>query len=675
MLIVRPQSRIHGADRVTRDYSTNSPQVQLAASEMGDETSTLQEPVLNSDRPPMSLLHDNFNRRSSLQPRSSAASAHPLDDAGRMRYFDHGSRSSFGYSRSRLGRDGSPESPKSYDRRVSAQDPARAYRQSNLSAARNNRMVSGQEFMEEPSLPEEVRRLDGTESTMSTTATSTVWDELDDLKSRIRKLELTGKLPSSSAAAMSNINERPRTATTTITTMSSSPKQGRKSSSSPAESTVAGLNSSVQPLLTSALGKVKPVLSKEVYRALEATAADAMSLSSVFGNNTPQSSTASTIGGSTPFERQIRRKADSMCRSLTELCLALSENDQTISIPKQRPVSRDATMSHLGGTSSGNSTWGMDGASRYQRGASLEPEERPRTSSRVPSRLEARRTSMLLGSQPQQTQSSPITASDRYDTQSQIQTSSPSTRPTTNRSSTVLLRSRRAPESVVGTLDDNTEYIRPVSRAMTEITPSARTPPHHSSRISTNTQRASREYTSQHPLPASTSSQRSPSLVTPSSIPPRRNYLSAIPNPNSSTSTSNIQPGNRRYASRYVSGSVVGSGASEVGKQSGSGSRLTVTATGAASQTSVNGNGNRHVNRRSIGYGNGTGTGKGTGHMGVDGAADMEGDRDDREAAGRKPGISTSSVRSRKGTGKTLSREEVPQLPILNAQLAGEGET
>jgi hypothetical protein len=53
----------------------------------------------------------------------------------------------------------------------------------------------------------------------------------------------------------------------------------------------------------------------------------------------------------------------------------------------------------------------------------------------------------------------------------------------------------------------------------------------------------------------------------------------------------------------------------------------------------------------------------------------MEGDRDDREAAGRKRGISTSSVRSRKGTGKTLSREEVPQLPILNAQLAGEGET
>jgi hypothetical protein len=112
-----------------------------------------------------------------------------------------------------------------------------------------------------------------------------------------------------------------------------------------------------------------------------------------------------------------------------------------------------------------------------------------------------------------------------------------------------------------------------------------------------------------------------------------------------------------------------------VGKQSGSGSRLTVTATGAASQTSVNGNGNRHVNRRSIGYGNGTGTGKGTGHMGVDGAADMERDRDDREATGRKQGISTSSVRSRKGTGKTLSREEVPQLPILNAQLAGEGET
>lgn len=73
---------------------------------------------------------------------------------------------------------------------------------------------------------------DGTESTMSTTAPSTVWDELDDLKSRIRKLELTGKLPSSSAAAMSSMaGERPRTATTTVTTVSSSPKHKQKASS------------------------------------------------------------------------------------------------------------------------------------------------------------------------------------------------------------------------------------------------------------------------------------------------------------------------------------------------------------------------------------------------------------------------------------------------------------
>ncbi len=37
--------------------------------------------------------------------------------------------------------------------------------------------------------------VEGTESSASTAAPSTVWDELDDLKSRIHRLELTGKIP------------------------------------------------------------------------------------------------------------------------------------------------------------------------------------------------------------------------------------------------------------------------------------------------------------------------------------------------------------------------------------------------------------------------------------------------------------------------------------------------
>ncbi|KAJ0338705.1 hypothetical protein COL922a_005295 [Colletotrichum nupharicola] len=61
--------------------------------------------------------------------------------------------------------------------------------------------------------------VEGTEltTTASTTEPSTVWDELDDLKSRIHRLEMTGKLPKISGAVMSRTSdERPPTATNTV---------------------------------------------------------------------------------------------------------------------------------------------------------------------------------------------------------------------------------------------------------------------------------------------------------------------------------------------------------------------------------------------------------------------------------------------------------------------------
>ncbi|ORX93488.1 hypothetical protein BCR34DRAFT_499855 [Clohesyomyces aquaticus] len=45
-------------------------------------------------------------------------------------------------------------------------------------------------------------RADGTESLDSTGPPASVWDELDDLKSRIRKIEMGGKIPSTSAAVI-----------------------------------------------------------------------------------------------------------------------------------------------------------------------------------------------------------------------------------------------------------------------------------------------------------------------------------------------------------------------------------------------------------------------------------------------------------------------------------------
>ncbi|KJZ78935.1 hypothetical protein HIM_01708 [Hirsutella minnesotensis 3608] len=177
------------------------------------------------------------------------------------------------------------------------------------------------------SSPEQTHGIEGNESATSTTAPSTVWDELDDLKSRIHRLELTGKLPSSSGTATSrHSDERPATATTVGTTISLSPhRQGTR----PPEVQTNGTQKEAHQILSSALAKSKPFISPEVYRALESAAHDAMGLSTMMGcpgQPGPISSGASTIGsGSNVTDRQLRRKADSVCRSLTELCVALGE--------------------------------------------------------------------------------------------------------------------------------------------------------------------------------------------------------------------------------------------------------------------------------------------------------------------------------------------------------------
>jgi hypothetical protein len=201
----------------------------------------------------------------------------------------------------------------------------------------------GQEFHELGHGPE------GTESTASTAAPSTLWDELDDLKTRMRRLELTGKIPSTSGGAMSRISDdRPPTATTNATTVSASPK--RTSGNGAVEAATSSTTSSqrdAQPILFSALSKVRPHLNAEAYEALHSAAADAWNLSQmvgVAGQPGLISSGASTIGtGSataTITDRQLRRKADSICRSLTEFCLALND-DVTLRRPAQAPAARE----------------------------------------------------------------------------------------------------------------------------------------------------------------------------------------------------------------------------------------------------------------------------------------------------------------------------------------------
>jgi hypothetical protein len=244
-----------------------------------------------------------------------------------------------------------------------------------------------------------------TESSNSTAAPSTVWDEIDDIRSRIQRLELTGKLPPTSGAAMSRASEeRPPTATTNATTMSASPKRNG-GDHAPQTDAVSVVSSSYgfkdgQPLLQSAMNKSKSLLPPEVYNALEAAASDAITLTAMIGRigePGPVSSAASSVGTTAVTDRQLRRKAESICRNLTELCLALSEDVPQTKLPQDVPM--PSLESGLAGSPM-ITRFSAGGASR--RSSTILTDRSPViaavSSPRAMSRLEERRSSMLFSS-------------------------------------------------------------------------------------------------------------------------------------------------------------------------------------------------------------------------------------------------------------------------------------
>ncbi|CAG9971899.1 unnamed protein product [Clonostachys byssicola] len=303
----------------------------------------------------------NLTQRS--MSRDKAMSAHPLDDSHhRSRHSGSALRPSPLTPRSTTLPDSLSDNPIHTRRRSSVTDqnttpPTRSttYRSSGSTV-----QVHGKTYHSSPLVrsfdlvanrkEEPAQAVEGTESTASTTAPSTVWDELDDLKSRMRRLELTGKLPPTSGAAVSRLtDERPPTATTTVTTVSSSPKRVVVASqANDGASAVGTAQHESFPVLHSALAKSKPFLNPEIFRALETAATEAMSLSSMMGTSGqpgPISSGASGIGsGGNITDRQLRRKADSVCRSLTELCVALGE-DVAHSRPPQVSHSQKSSLS------------------------------------------------------------------------------------------------------------------------------------------------------------------------------------------------------------------------------------------------------------------------------------------------------------------------------------------
>ncbi|KAL9619025.1 MAG: hypothetical protein Q9160_006346 [Pyrenula sp. 1 TL-2023] len=409
----------------------------------------------------------NTSKRSSLTYRPSTASAHPHENVTRNRYFN----SPKSTTSSTIGRDisdGTSGIPQVSGRRFSNAD--RSYRPSQTTSLRNTHLSTGVE-------PER-QRFEGTESTVST-AVSNCFDDLHEIKSRLNRLEQSSKTPPATVTS----NERPRTATTTITTMSSSPKHRMRKNESPVQTSIGGVPSTVHPLLHEALAKAKPVISAEIYQRLEATAADALQLASLLGGG---SSGASIVGHTSSVERQLRRRGDSMCRGLTELAITLSSQSAHQSPQVLRPASRDVNS----------------------------PEDTQSTIARVQSRIESRRRSLLAGATATVPESprlaSPETAVNN------LQPRPPSSR--LNRTS--LLKYRRED----GHLDDTEEEdprpsIRPASRAMTELGG-----PGFASRSSPRDRTFSREYTSQHPLPSRERQDSSPSYA--SNIPSRRSYAS-----------------------------------------------------------------------------------------------------------------------------------------------------
>ncbi|CAD6584683.1 MAG: hypothetical protein ASARMPREDX12_003143 [Alectoria sarmentosa] len=526
----RRRSRIRGSSlqqsNKSRPSSSHRPSTSVGS--FGQQVSPMHsnhhEPSFNpSFHDPLEKNLLSSFRDSSAKSRSYAASAHPLD----QRHRTGNNRTSLGGStRDDLTHDRSLVLPLGGGRRRSIREPSPGivglgYKHSNLSYTSNgdygSSYFSGQqdqsgEVDEDPQTP----HAEGTESTVSTTAPSTVWDELEDMKSRIRKLEITGKIPASSNAAMSStLRERPPTATTTMTTNSLSPKRRHMKNVSPEASTLKSPEvANLHPLLHASLAKTKLAISANLYKALDATASDALTLAAMAGNTSARGvspSTASIAGTSSGLDRQLCRKADNMCRSLTELCIALAEEtpETGIAVGKTRTGSKDANAAAQRNEPSLQDL-------RSFRATSDEPDFR--SSSRVISRLEARRTSLALGSSPLSRMESPQEAPTPIE-------AVPPASSRLDRKSSVNHRGRASEDQ-----GDTISSKRPPSRAMTEIGQIRHSPQ----------TRISREYTSQHPMP--NHPQRSPSVQ--SSLPTRKSYFPPV---SQSPLTPNVQPGNRRY--------------------------------------------------------------------------------------------------------------------------------
>jgi hypothetical protein len=251
-----------------------------------------------------------------------------------------------------------------------------------------------------------------------------------------------------------------------------------------------------------------------VYRVLEATASEAIGLAELAGSAGPQGtlhSASSILSGALVPDRQVRRKADNICRSLTELCIELCGMKVSLTSP--------VALRSAAAAPSRRPSVQVNGESPQVR-ASIEPESDavPRSSpSRAMSRIEARRASLLTtrvnGGSRQSSQEPPTPSQTNF---SRL-----------NRSNTSHHQSRRQEDEEE---DDDDPTLRAPSRAMTDFRDIR-------AAGQTQTKRMSRDYSSKEPMPEL---QPSPSLK----------YTSSLRRPTVSGHENNplqFRDGTRRY--------------------------------------------------------------------------------------------------------------------------------
>jgi hypothetical protein len=494
------RSRIARVNRMSSPSALQSPSA-------APSSSTITTPIA-------SRIPSNVEPRSSVQPRRSSllsTATRPLQErppqspgtpleTPRARQPDLSTKASFSRRDSDLSprdflaqlgtkrRGSQPEVLSTPPNRTST------YRPSNLGHYSSSR-DEAKAPQPEPVQNETSSRADGTESHGSTGPAVSVWDELDELKTRIRRIEMGGKIPATSGAIISQATaERPRTANTSATTVSSSPKQQRKTNPSPSESTVdTHTNSRTHPLLREALIKARQHTSPAIYRILDATATEALTLAEMTGSAGPQGtlhSASSILGGANVSDRQVRRKADNICRSLTELCIAMCDTKASLASPAHR---------NLAATISRRPSVQLNGDSSPGVRQSIEPESNTLANvspSRALHRIEARRTSMLYNGAGTHRDYSQDPADFDRQNPSRLQ-----------RAGTSLYRNRQSDDD-----EEEEPTMRAPSRAMTDF---------RSVRGTESSRLTGRQYISREPMPdhrqaatlQSTSSLRRPTVT------------------------------------------------------------------------------------------------------------------------------------------------------------------